>query len=91
MWIRSQDNKQLVNANRLFISQYKKGNATGYIVKWRIINQVLCTNESDDYDVLGTYETEERAIEVLDSIDMFIDVDGEMNDCKMRVYEMPKE
>lgn len=91
MWIRSQNKKSLINVNRLYIAQYREGGMTGYITKWRICNQVSWINETDDNDVLGTYETEERAIEVLDNIAMFIDVDGEMNGCIMRVYEMPKE
>ena len=39
----------------------------------------------EGYDVLGTYKTKERAIEVLDEIELFL------TDCVVIVYHMPKE
>lgn len=73
MWIKSQDGKQLTKVKRLFISSCKEGTMpTEYIVKWRIINQVLITNEIDDYDVLGNYVSLERALAVLDQIHQHI-------------------
>lgn len=61
MWIRSQDRASLVEAKRLIV--YKKQD------KFRIINQVLYMGDiSDDYDILGEYESEGRSIEVLDEI-----------------------
>lgn len=59
MWVRSQDKKGLVYSNRIYVD-FRHG-------KYRIINQVAY-QECDDYDVLGEYETEERAIEVLNDI-----------------------
>jgi hypothetical protein len=35
--------------------------------------------------------TGEEAIKVLDSIHDFISCDGEMNNCKFRVYQMPQK
>lgn len=60
MWIRSQDRMNLVEAKRL-IAYEKQG-------KFRIVNQVLHMGDVDDYDILGEYESEERAIEVLNEI-----------------------
>ena len=40
---------------------------------------------SDDFYVLGTYETEERALEVLDEIQ------GKIVEGMIKIYEMPKE
>lgn len=61
MWIRSQDRMNLVEVKRL--TAYEKQG------KFRIINQVLYLGDiSDDYDILGEYESKERAIEVLNEI-----------------------
>jgi len=81
MWIRSQDKEILVNASRISVSNK------------RIINEVL----DDDYDTLGNYETNLRAIQVLDLIknniadfkyaDMCQDKE---NAPKYIVFEMPE-
>ena len=52
IWIRSQNKENLVNASRISVSDK------------RIINEVL----NDNYDILGKYETDLRAIQVLNLI-----------------------
>ena len=55
MWIRSQDKKQLVNANELYIAT-------------RSIGYCISTGKGID---LGTYASEDKAIKVLDMIQDF--------------------
>ena len=45
-------------------------------------------NSSCFYELLGTYETKERALEVLDEIQAYINSDVMFN---LNVFEMPKE
>ncbi|MBV4423442.1 hypothetical protein [Clostridium tyrobutyricum] len=103
MWVRSQDKYSLVKANRLLIVE------TAYVAKfnkgYRIINQYKCTNDSDDYDILGEYETEKRALEVLDNMQIQIEscteftqtkefvskLEGRNSTTRQPVYQMPEE
>jgi len=55
MWIRSQDKKTLAYCTRL-------------AVVGRTIQNLPPTGIDDDYDVMGVYESSERAVEVLDNI-----------------------
>lgn len=59
LWIRSQDEKILANVTRL-------------VVHGKMIQSLPMTGLEDDYDILGKYETTERAIEVLDEIEEHI-------------------
>ncbi|MGF7059246.1 hypothetical protein [Brassicibacter mesophilus] len=92
MWIRSQNKSSLAKANKLLI---EKTNDKYSIVQTDAVNPVIkffkTIGTTSTVIRLGTYETEERAIEVLDQIQDFISCDGEMNDCKFRVFKMPKE
>lgn len=56
MWIRSQDGKTLAKVTRL-------------AVVGRTIQNLPATGIEDDYDIMGKYESEKRAIEVLDEIE----------------------
>lgn len=56
MWIRSQDKKTLAYCTRLF-------------VHGPYIQNLPATGIEDDYDIMGKYESEERAMEVLDEIE----------------------
>lgn len=88
LWIRSQDKEELVCVhNRIFIN-----NATG------IGYQIKIDFLIDEFIVLGTYETEERALEVLDEIEEIIETQiGKKTEClgfgyySNTVYEMPME
>lgn len=89
LWVRSQDKTRLVKVCSLEYGEYnEKHYINGY-----------CVNEVDNYD-LGTYKTEERALEVLDEIESILCykrleqysgysiINVENN---VAVYEMPKE
>ncbi len=56
MWIRSQDKKTLTKVTRLFATRRGK------------IQNLPTTGIEDDYDILGEYKSEKRAIEILDII-----------------------
>jgi hypothetical protein len=71
MWIRSQDKCNLINAIDIYA-----GNCSVY--------GITASEGSDSYTVLGRYNTEVRALEVMDEITMAIV-------CNVSVYEMPKE
>ena len=89
LWIRSQDKRILQKVDNVYLNANYE-------------NKRICTNDSRDYESdLGEYETEERAIEVLDEIhrllinlqclevapDVYKIIKGNLN-C---VYEMPQE
>ena len=89
MWIRSQDRKAIINIDVFYIE--KDGR------KW-MVGSERCIN-------LGTYPTEERALEVLDEIQKEIDglsTDATIYEAMMstfdlmkcsfkKVYQMPEE
>jgi len=86
LWIRSQDKRTLIQPNRIDID-YKS------IIVWQ-------NNYNCDETYLGTYETKERALEVLDEIQRLITDLQYMsyaipNDTftgyRPNVYGMPKE
>ncbi len=55
LWIRSQDKKYLIKCDRLYINKSDNGIKKSYKIKI-------------DFTDLGIYETEKRALEVLDEI-----------------------
>ena len=85
LWIRSQDRKKLMKVDEVKIETVKDGNTFIY------------THATD----LGTYETKERALEVLDDIQnkiikgTFAEIRNGLNELKdikpnpIYVYEMP--
>ena len=84
LWIRSQDKKKLIKVDEVKIETVVKGN-------------IFIYSHATD---LGTYKTKERALEVLDEIQEYIN-----NKCQQyiskgdyytskyeyRVYQMPEE
>lgn len=56
MWIRSMSKKHLVDVNHLYSNN-----------KFQIITTTNCF-DGEEYIILGTYDSEERALEVLDLI-----------------------
>ncbi|HHV41257.1 MAG TPA: hypothetical protein GXX72_00165 [Clostridiaceae bacterium] len=84
IWIHSQDRKTLVYAKRIAIERFKEHENNRYL--YRIINQVLYQDNADDYDVLGVYTTEKRAMEILGDISRSID--GLINKSN-KVFYMP--
>lgn len=77
LWIRSQNKEVLAKVSDLYV-----------------VIGVECENLEDGYDIengdfrFGRYRTKERALEVLDEIEKYINSDVMMN---LDVYEMPKE
>lgn len=77
MWIRSQNKEILANVDILYVEEGKE-----------------YSDLKDGYDIVddehryGRYETKERALEVLDEIEKYINSDIMMN---LDIYEMPKE
>lgn len=88
LWIRSQNRKMMERAVAVKIAHYKEDG--------KMSNSIVINN---DY-IFGEYETEERALEVLDEIQKKInlinlghDFGSPMVDLKnpSYIYEMPKE
>ena len=67
MWIRSQKRKMLVKVTSVYI--YEKLDGT-FMIKG--LNECCVGYQDDDFFNLGTYGTEERALEVLDEIQKHI-------------------
>jgi len=59
MWVRTQNRKKLLDSIKYEIIGHKDEEGTFAII-------------ADDYDCLGTYPTEQRALEVLDEIQQAI-------------------
>ena len=92
LWIRSQDKMNLVKIKQINVN-------------YRDSRQIIANympemyeNAGEYYELLGTYETKERALEVLDEIQKTIEthilgqVSTEWNTWyKGTVYEMPQE
>lgn len=77
LWIRSQDRRKLLKINNIGVAK-EYNDEKGYI---RTIVAKLTFE-------LGLYSTEERALEVLDEIQSFVDRN---KDYPVNAYEMPKE
>lgn len=97
LWVRSQDKRILTKIEEVNIN-YNEENQI-------IANHKQLSGDEEDYTILGTYKTTERALEVLDEIQNKIE-DNEKNylmACMKEkgtyeviawekfVYEMPKE
>lgn len=100
LWIRSQDKINLVKINQISIN---------YANKTQIIANCLpeyYENSGNYYELLGTYKTEERALEVLGEIEKMltinlnistdysnadIQIKGAMLSNMVKIYDMPKE
>jgi hypothetical protein len=88
LWVRSQNKQSLLKANAIIINSFEDLIAIhGYI-------------DSDTHLWLGTYKTKERALEVLDEIQKFIERDckeyksnGDYYTSKYEysVFQMPQE
>jgi hypothetical protein len=88
IWIRSQDRKSLVFAKRIMVAK----EACAGEMPWKIINEVSFINDTDDYDVLGRYSTEELCTQELDQIQKFIKSSTDIKihiDRSTPIYEMP--
>ena len=81
LWIRTQDRMNLVKINQVSLNyQNNKQIIANYIPE-------IYENSSCYYELLGTYKTKERALEVLDEIQAYLMSDTPQSN----VYNMPKE
>lgn len=76
LWIRSQDKLKLVKVNYVYAIENK-------INSFSIYGETI-----DSVPIIGRYETEERALEVLDEIQNYILLPN--TDNSAYVYEMPE-
>lgn len=95
LWIRSQDREQL---RKIVDLKYQYGTLQDANLK-----VIVGTTQYDEWDVLGKYKTKERALEVLDEIQKFIEefntVTAELDEYgdvtnvehHKKVYQMPNE
>lgn len=95
LWIRSQDKKNLVKIRQISINyQNNKQIIANYMPE-------LYENSGEYYELLGTYKTKERAIEILDEIQdeligsdfMHIEKNEEvvLTCGSAKIYEMPEK
>ena len=83
LWIRSQDKMNLVKIRQTSLNyQNNKQIIANYIPE-------LYENSGAYYELLGTYKTKERAIEVLDEIQNYILLPN--TDNSAYVYNMPED
>ena len=91
LWIRSQKNYEiipsLIKVNEIKLGKYEKEIDEVLQPKYTKVYPCLIVNS---YFVVGVYEKEERALEVLDEIDSLMS-DAVNNGLKVARYEMPKE
>ena len=84
LWIRSQDKMNLVKIRQISLNYSNK--------KQIIANYTpeLYENSGGYYELLGTYETKGRAIEVLDEIQDLLQ-NAYIGNANRIVYQMPKD
>lgn len=84
LWIRSQDKMNLVKIRQISLNYSNK--------KQIIANYTpeLYENSGGYYELLGTYETKQRAIEVLDEIQDLLQ-NAYVGSLNRIVYQMPAE
>lgn len=66
LWVRSQDKEKLLKCNDIAISNNVINERES--IKFKGYKIVGYFDKNTEYEILGTYETKERAIEVLDEI-----------------------
>lgn len=106
LWIRSQDRKKLVCCNDIAIStkhyEIKAEDILNCNKNKNVYEVVGYFEKNTEYELLGTYSTKERALEVLDEIQNIFSLNYEnktyheidlLLKAKMldSCYEMPKE
>lgn len=75
LWVRSQDKRILQKIDNIFLDANYE-------------NKRICTFDGDINVNLGEYKTKERALEVLDEIQTYINSDIYWN---LDVYQMPED
>jgi hypothetical protein len=84
IWIRSQDKTLLTKANSLWLSD----NTIWFEVPFYENTKKIGLCVVGHNHKIATYKTKERALEVLDEIQTYLET---VNDVSQMVYEMPKE
>ena len=104
LWIRSQDREKLISCNDIVINSHRydtmneHGNRIMHFKAYEIIGYF---DKNTEYEILGTYETKERSLEVLNEIQNALlnkwannvqyEIHYENEKPESLVYEMPKE
>ena len=84
LWIRSQDKMNLVKVRQISVNyQDNKQIIANYMPE-------LYENSGEYYEILGTYKTKERALEVLDEIQDLLQ-NAYVGGSNRIVYQMPKD
>lgn len=83
LWVRSQDKMNLVKVRQVGVNyQDSKQIIANYTPE-------LYENSGEYYELLGTYETKERSLEVLDEIQRYISLPNIDN--SVYIYQMPQK
>ena len=83
LWIRSQERMNLIKIRQISINyQNNKQIIANYTPE-------LYENSGDFFELLGTYKTKERALEVLDEIET--EIQNYVGTMAQIVYQMPEE
>ena len=80
LWIRSQNKLSLTKVNSVVID---------FNDQKKLVANYIQFNGDEDYTPLGEYDTEERALEVLDEIQCHLVNINDSRDSYFYVYEMP--
>lgn len=86
LWIRSQDKEVLLNIKGIQYQNYK-------LVENETVEANILIGLYNYYDneILGEYETKERALEVLDEIQKLLKTAELNDDINVIVYQMPEK
>lgn len=75
LWIRSQDKRKLLKCNDIAVEQNMID--LKEIIKFEGYKIVGYFDKNTEYETLGIYDTEDRALEVLDEINEYIEKQGQ--------------
>lgn len=91
LWVRSQDKEKLLKCNDIAISYNMSIDAAidAEVIKFKGYKIVGYFDKNTEYEILGTYETKERAIEVLDEIEDLLQ-NAYVGNANRIVYQMPE-
>lgn len=94
LWIRSQDKEKLLKCDDITIKNHRYDTMDEYgnrCINYKGYEIVGYFDKNTEYETLGTYETKERALEVLDEIQKLLKPKIMMkynDDCTMSVSEI---
>lgn len=88
LWIRTQDKEDLIKVDNLGLAYRGKYNFVDNDIAEEG-KYYICQFTEDYHCKLGTYKTKERALQILDEIQNWLETRG--NDVQQMVYNMPNE